>query len=163
MSSPRRLSIALLGLLILVLMLAPASLPAQTTQDSITKVVGLMRANGYDFKTTRSDTVWVIHFPGDHLKDIKVVLAVENDTQVTFVTVVEKRRMPVNTNFMRTLLEQNHKMDRVKVGFDADGDLSVRIDSTVHITDKEEFRAIVTQVKAASDEIYGMIESDLLP
>ena len=163
MSSPSRLRSVLLALLVIFLLVVPTLLSAQTTEDSRQKVISLMRACNYDYTTTRSPTVWVIHFTGERLKDVKVILAVENDTQVTFVTVVEKRRMPVTTGFMRTLLERNHKMDRVKVGFDADGDLSVRIDSTVHITDVDEFRAIVTQVKAASDEIYGIIEPSLLP
>jgi len=81
---------------------------------------------------------------------------------VVFVTLVQNQRLPVTTDFMRTLLEQNHELDRVKVGYDRDGDLSVRIDSNMRVIDATELRDIVNQVKNASDEIYGMIEPSLL-
>jgi hypothetical protein len=82
---------------------------------------------------------------------------------VIFVTVVEKRRMPVTTDFLHTLLKFNHEFDRVKVGLDADDDLSVRIDAPLRLADAQEFHDIVTQIKNASDEIYGKIEPQLLP
>jgi hypothetical protein len=51
----------------------------------------------------------------------------------------------------------------VKVGLDADDDLSVRIDAPLRLADATEFKDIVTQIKNASDEIYGKIEPQLLP
>jgi hypothetical protein len=138
---------------------------AQSSTEGSAKMVSLMQANNYDFHTTKSPTVWTIHFTGTHLKDIKVVLALDvaDNQMVIFVTVVEKRRMPVTTEFMRHLLEQNHAMDRVKIGLDADDDLSVRIDAPLRIADATEMRDIVTQVKNVSDELYGQIEPSLLP
>ena len=133
-----------------------------TTTDSAAKIVNLMQADSYNFQSTKSPTVWMIRFAGDHLKDIKVVVTVKDSTMVCFVTLVENQRMPVTTDFMRTLLEQNHELDRVKVGYDHDGDLSVRIDSSVRVIDAAELREIVNQVRNASDEIYGMIEPSLL-
>jgi hypothetical protein len=138
---------------------------AQSGADGSAKMVSLMQANNYNFVTTRSPTVWVIHFTGTHLKDIKVVLALDvtNNQMVIFVTVVEKRRMPVTTDFLHTLLKMNHEYDRVKVGLDADDDLSVRIDAPLRLADTTEFHDIVNQIKNSSDEIYGKIESQLLP
>jgi ribosome-interacting GTPase 1 len=135
---------------------------ALNTNATASRVVSLMQANSYNFQTTQSPTVWLIRFAGDHLKDIKVVVTVKDSTMVVFVTVVENQRMPVTTEFMRTLLEQNHELDRVKVGYDRDGDLSVRIDSNMRVMDATELRDIVNQVKSASDEIYGKIEPSLL-
>jgi methyl-accepting chemotaxis protein len=132
------------------------------SSDGAAKMVSMMQADSYNFQTTKSPNVWLIRFSGDHLKDIKVVLTVKDSTMVVFVTLVENQRMPVTTDFMRTLLEQNHELDRVKVGYDRDGDLSVRIDSNMRVMDATELRDIVNQVKNASDEIYGMIESSLL-
>jgi hypothetical protein len=154
--------LCLIAALLLSLVLPMA---AQTSTDGTVKMVSLMQANNYNFTTTRSPTVWVIHFTGTHLKDIKVVLALDvtNNQMVIFVTVVEKRRMPVTTDFMHNLLKQNHALDRVKVGFDADDDLSVRIDAPLRIADATELHDIVTQIKNASDEIYGQIEPSLLP
>jgi hypothetical protein len=133
-----------------------------STDDSAAKVVSLMRADSYSYLSTKSPTVWMIPFTGDHLKDIKVVVTVRDSTMVVFVTVVNSQHLPVTTDFMRTLLEQNHELDRVKVGYDREGDLSVRIDGSVRVMDAAELREIVNQVKNASDEIYGMIEPSLL-
>lgn len=129
---------------------------------SASKMVSLMQADNYNFQPTKSPTVWLIRFSGDHLKDIKVVVTVKDSTVVVFVTLVENQRMPVTTDFMRTLLEENHELDRVKVGYDRDGDLSVRIDGSMRVMDAAELRDIVNQVRNASDEIYGMIEPSLL-
>ncbi|HUB29516.1 MAG TPA: hypothetical protein VL967_07455 [Terracidiphilus sp.] len=140
--------------------LAPHILPS--SGDSSARMVTMMRADSFNFQSTKSPNVWLIRFSGDHLKDIKVVLTVKDSTMVVFVTLVQNQRLPVTTDFMRTLLEQNHELDRVKVGYDRDGDLSVRIDSNMRVIDATELRDIVNQVKNASDEIYGMIEPSLL-
>jgi hypothetical protein len=145
----------------LLLLAHPA--PAQSAAD-IAKVVGLMQADSYTYRTTRSSSVWAIHFAGNHLKDIKVVITLgsgDDPSLIVFVTVTEKRRMPVNTDFMRTLLEEDHKLDRVKVAYDADGDLEVRVDAMLRVTDAQEFKNIIDQVKNSSDEIYGIIEAQL--
>jgi hypothetical protein len=151
-------------LLLLSLLLLPITAQATTlsTDDSAAKVVSLMRADSYSYLSTKSPTVWMIPFTGDHLKDIKVVVTVKDSTMIVFVTVVGNQHLPVTTDFMRTLLEQNHELDRVKVGYDREGDLSVRIDGSVRVMDAAELREIVNQVKNASDEIYGMIEPSLL-
>lgn len=65
--------------------------------------------------------------------------------QVIFVTAAEKRRLPVAADFMRSLLEQNHAWNQVKIGYDKDGDLSVRMDGTPRLDGAEYFRRIVTQ------------------
>jgi hypothetical protein len=156
--------VRLLPLAALLLPLAVQS-PTQSA-DVVAKVVSLMQADNYTYHNTNSPSVWTIHFTGAHLKDIKVVVAVgsgDDSSVIAFVTVTEKRRMPVTTDFMRTLLEENHKLDRVKVGYDADGDLEVRIDAMLRVTDAPEFKNIVDQVKNASDEIYGLIEPQLAP
>ena len=165
MRSRRALSLARLCLFAALLFSLVLPMAAQTTEQGTAKMVSLMQANSYNFVTTKSPTVWVIHFTGTHLKDIKVILALDADNyqMVIFVTVVEKRRMPVTTDFLHSLLKFNHEFDRVKVGLDADDDLSVRIDAPLRLADATEFKDIVTQIKNASDEIYGKIEPQLLP
>ena len=135
---------------------------ALTTGDNAAKVESFMRADSYNFVPTKSPTVWMIPFTGDHLKDIRVVVTVKDATMVVFVTVAQNQHLPVTTDFMRTLLEQNHELDRVKVGYDREGDLSVRIDGSMRVMDAAELREIVNQVRNASDEIYGIIEPSLL-
>lgn len=144
-----------------------SSMPPAHAQSALdtreAKVVSLMKADGYNYVPSRSPSVWSIHFPGKHLTDIKVILAVseDEDLMVVFVTVAEKRRLPVTADFMIKLLDENHALDRVKVGYDADGDLFVREDSSVRILDAEEFRAIVDQVEKSADEVYGIVAPSL--
>ena len=156
-----RLACLLLVSALLPLLAAPARAQSQADID---KVVSLMHADNYDFRTTTSNSVWTIHFTGDHLKDIKVVIAVGGDPSmlVIFVTVSEKRTLPVTTDFMSSLLKKNHEFDRVKIGYDADGDLFVRDDAMLRVTDAEEFHSIISQVEKSSDELYGDIQSQLL-
>lgn len=158
-----RIARFILPVALLLSLATPA--PAQSADD-IAKVVSLMNADGYNRNNTKSNSVWVIHFAGIDLKDIRVGVTISPKpaaTLVVFVTVAEKRRLPVTTDFMRTLLEENEKMDRVKIGFDSEGDLAVRIDARLRVTDAAEFKSIVDQAKNASDELYGMIEPQLTP
>lgn len=130
--------------------------------DSAAKIVSLMQADSYNYLNTKSPTVWMIPFNGDHLKDIRVVVTVKDGTMVVFATIVRGQQLPMTTDFMRTLLEQNHELDRVKIGYDHEGDLSVRIDGSVRVMDAPELREIVNQVRNASDEVYGIIQPSLL-
>ncbi|MGH9564337.1 MAG: hypothetical protein ACRD3S_23020 [Terracidiphilus sp.] len=140
-------------------------LHAQTDAEKADKLVRLLKADGYDYKTTNSPTVFVIHFTGTNLKDIKVVMAVGGDEDsdlVVFVTVASKATMPTTADFRYNLLKFNHEYDQVKVGFDGDDDLSVRIDGSIRLMDADFLKIIVTQMKTASDEIYGKIQPSLV-
>ena len=117
------------------------------------KVDQLMKASGYDF-SRKTATVWVSDFTGKNLKNFRLVVAIQDDVLVSFVTVASKARMPVNTAFMLKLLRFNSTLDRVKIGYDDDGDLFVRCDASVRVLDAKEFHSIVDQVSAASDEVY---------
>ena len=139
---------------------------AQSIEAKTSRLVSLMRDNSYDYKTTKSPTVFVIHFTGTHLSDVKVILALGDDEDsdlVIFVTVVEKRRMPATADFRFKLLKANHEYDQVKVGFDGDDDLSVRADGSMRLADAVYLKNLVEQVKNSSDELYGKIEPELLP
>lgn len=133
---------------------------------NIDKMNNLLQATGFPYRTTNSPTVWVVHFNGAHLKDIRVILALDPDPDseiIIFVTVAEKRRMPATADFRYKLLKMNHEYDLVRVGLDHDDDLSVRTDASLRVADATYLRNLVDQVKRASDEIYGQIEGDLQP
>ncbi len=155
---------ASLVLLFVTVFAAAAPLHAQTTSDRADKLVRLLKEDAYDYKTTTSPSVFVIHLVGDHMKDIKVVLAIGDDSDsdlVIFVTVTPKATMPTTADFRYTLLKFNHEYDQVKVGFDGDDDLSVRVDGSMRLADAAYIKVLVEQVKTASDEIYGKIQPSL--
>lgn len=130
------------------------------TSRSSAKITQLLRASGHEFEQ-KSDTVWAVSYHGKSLKQYRVVIAVENDLMVVFVTVAPKAQLPMTTDFMLTLLRLNNTFDRVKIGLDHDGDLFVREDSSVRILDAQEFKEILDQVSATADETYGDIEDSL--
>jgi hypothetical protein len=138
----------------------------QAAADSTEKLVRLMKEDGFNYVATSSPTVFIIHFTGDHLKDIKVVLAIgpdEDSDLVIFVTVTPKATMPATADFRYKLLKDNFDYDLVKVGFDTDDDLSVRIDASLRVADGTYLKNVVNQVRNASDEIYGKIQPSLIP
>jgi len=139
---------------------------AQALADNTEKLVRLMKEDGFTYVGTSSPSVFVIHFTGDHLKDIRVILALgpdEDSDLVIFVTVTPKATMPVTSDFRYKLLKSNFDYDMVKVGFDSDDDLSLRIDASMRVADATYLKNVVNQVKNASDEIYGMIQPSLVP
>lgn len=138
---------------------------APANADGIAKMVRLMTESGYSFQATRSNTVWKINLTGTHMPGIKVVLTIGGDADsdlIVFVTVVEKQYMPVTTDFMSNLLRQNHEMDQVKIGYDADGDLEVRTDTSLRLVDATMLKHVVEQVRNVSDELYGQIQPSLV-
>lgn len=137
--------------------------PANT--EGIAKMVRLMTEAGYSYQATRSSTVWKIALTGKNMSNIKVVLTIGGDADsdlIVFVPVVEKQYMPVTTDFMNNLLKQNHELDQVKIGYDADGDLEVRTDTSLRLVDAEMLKHVVEQVRNASDDIYGQIQPSLV-
>ncbi|MGA3129372.1 MAG: hypothetical protein ABSD59_01135 [Terracidiphilus sp.] len=156
---------AFLVLFSAALFAAAPPLHAQSDADKTGKLVRLMKEDGYDYKTTTSPTVFIIHFTGDHLKDIKVVLALGGDADsdlIAFVTVTPKANMPTTADFRYTLLKTNYQYDQVKVGLDNDDDLSVRIDGSMRLADAAYLKVIIDQLKSSSNEIYGKIQPSLL-
>jgi hypothetical protein len=138
---------------------------APANADGIAKMVRLMTECGYTYQATHSNSVWKIGLTGTHMASIKVVLAIGGDADsdlIVFVTVVEKQYMPVTTDFMNNLLKQNHEMDQVKIGYDGDGDLEVRTDTSLRLTDAQMLKHVVEQVRNVSDEIYGQIQPSLV-
>ena len=151
----------------LVAVVVAAALPGrtETLNEKASKMERMMRADDYSFKNSRSSTVWSIPFAGKHMSNIKVILAVSeepgSDLLVVFVTVAEKRRLPVTTDFMEKLLSENHQLDRVKIGYDRDGDLFVREDASLRVVDETELKEIVDQVYKSADELYEVVAPNL--
>lgn len=145
---------------------AAPPLHSQSVADKTDKLVRLLKEDNYNYVTTSSPTVFVIHLTGTNLKDIKVILAIGGDVDsdlVIFVTVTPKATMPPTADFRYILLKANHDYDQVKVGFDGDDDLSVRIDGSMRLADAAYLKVLVEQVKNSSDEIYGKIKPYLIP
>ena len=126
------------------------------------KVTQLLQASGYQF-ATHTPIVWSVTRTGSSLKSFKVVISVSEELMVIFVTVVPKARMRMTPEFMQSLLRFNYSLDRVKVAIDDDGDLCVRSDSSVRLADVQEFKVLVEQVAASSNEVYEKSNAFIIP
>jgi len=58
-------------------------------------------------------------------------------------------------------LKFNHRVDRVKIGLDDDGDTFVRVDLSLRVLDAQEFKLNVEQVAAGADEVFAGIQTFL--
>lgn len=134
---------------------AAAAEPA-ATPASAAKLTYFIKASGYNF-TAKTDTVWYAEWHGTTLKNFRIVLAVEGDLMVAFVTAATKPQFQVTPEFLQTLLKFNNSLDFVKVGLDRDGDIFVRSDSSIRTLDAQAFKEIVDQVAASADAVYAGI------
>ncbi len=135
---------------------------SQTTEASSAKVTQLLHGFGTPF-TQKTPSVWYMDYNGKHLKNFRVILAVEGDLLVSFVTVAPKARIQATPDFMHKVMRLNSKFDRVKVGLDSDEDLFVRIDSTVRILDAQEFKLVIDQLASATDDVYDDLSAYITP
>lgn len=155
--------------MILLLTTATAQTPKNAAGNSaadnkaaLAKVVQLLEASGHNY-TKASDNVWTIPFQGDSLKQFNVVAVYTEGLLVTFAIPVKKKNLKVTPDLLRKLLQFNVDMDRVKIAIDDEGDLVVRIDSSLRIMDGEEFKLVVEQVANATESIHSEIKAFILP
>jgi hypothetical protein len=117
------------------------------------KVEQMLKATGFTYKTHNPIT-WSIEFERTTIGKFRVIISNGEDIIVTFTTVTEKAKIRKTPQLMEALLAANHEYDYAKIGLDKDGDLFVRIDSPVRVTDSALLKSIIEQVANASGEIF---------
>ena len=133
-------------------------LHTSSAQDSASpKIARLLEDSGYPY-TKASNNVWSVPFQGKALPSFLLVASVQQDLLVLFVVVAEKKDFKVTPELMQRMLKLNGDLDRVKIGFDKEGDAFVRVDLSVRVLDSQEFKDNVEQVAAAADELFTAIK-----
>ncbi len=149
----------ILAVLLTVTISSPFALaqqPPATPQGASVKVLRLLAGSGYQYKQF-NPTVWAIDFEGKAIGSFKVILTTREHLVVVFTVIAKKAEVPLTPELMQTLLRANSSFDRVKIGFDDDGDLIVRTDLSARILDLQELKDNVEQVAAAVNELYETI------
>lgn len=136
---------------------AAAGPSPQAKPGSAAKLAQILDQSGYTF-TKAADNVWVIKFQGKSLSDFTVFVTSAEDIIVIGAVVAEKSRMKVTPEMTYKLLRLTHNLDRVKIGFDDEEDLFVRVEVSARVCDTQEFKANTEQVAAAVDEVYAAIK-----
>ena len=126
---------------------------AQTPGAAAVKIEQMLKATGFTYKTHNPIT-WSIEFERKTIGKFRVIISNSEDIIVTFATVTEKAKIRKTLQLMESLLAANHEYDYAKIGLDKDGDLFVRIDSPVRVTDSALLKSIIEQVANASGEIF---------
>jgi hypothetical protein len=144
---------------------SPQSVAAAQGQSSIAaKIRQYLEQFGGSY-TKVSDTTWTVPYQGKSLKNYDVFVSTipNSDLVLIGVPVATKKNLKPSQDLYLKLLRYNHVADSVKVGIDDEGDLFLRADLNGRTMDFQEFKEIVEQVAAATDELHGQIQSSLTP
>ena len=116
----------------------------------------LLNQSGYTI-VKKTSKVWTIDFNSTKSPPFRVIISVGSTPApdiVVFVTVIQKKDFTASVESMYKLLKLTYELDKVKVMFDRDDDISVRIDSMLRITDLQALKEIIGQVARSSETIY---------
>ena len=120
----------------------------------------LEKESGY---TKVSENVWTIPYEGKSLARFNVIVTTDPDSKfvVMLVVIAKKKDLRLSQDLLYTILKYNDLADQVKAGIDQDGDLFLRAEISGRLIDLQEFRSVVEQMAAASDQLHGQISSSL--
>ena len=151
------------SVIVALVTLCPATMHARTISDtaapqtreaSSAKVSQLLQQAGYSHRKT-GDNTWVINRPEGKGP---MLVAVGVDFVVVGVIVAVKDNMKSSADLSFRLLKLNHSADYVKIGFDEDDDLFVRVEERIRIVDLQEFKAMVEKVDSSADTAYETVK-----
>jgi len=135
------------------------STPLQA-QPEAARIEKMLKDAGLSYKTHTPNT-WSIEFERKTLGKFRVIVSTGSDIVVTFAIIAKKANINKTPKLMETLLTANHEYDYVKIGFDNDGDLFVRVDNLMRTTDSREMKDTVNQVANASEELFQKIAGSI--
>lgn len=144
---------------------APRVIAAAQGQSSIVvKIRQYLEQFGGSY-TKVSETAWTVPYQGKSLKnyDVFVSTVPNSDLVVIGVTMATKKNLKPSQDLYLKLLKYNNAADSVKVGIDDDGDLFLRADVNGRTMDFQEFKEVVEQVAAATDELHSQVKAFLTP
>lgn len=120
------------------------------------KMTRLLDGTGYKY-VKRKPSVWTIAFAGKRLGNSVVVVTMTPKLAVLFTIIGANAVTQKTPQLMQILLRANSTFDYCKVGFDHDGDLFVRLDAPMRVTDSRQLKTDLEQLMSASDELYGQV------
>ena len=134
-----------------------ASFPQGATAQSSAKVEQWLKQSGLNY-TKAADNVWLVKSKGNALQDFNTLVATNEGVVVIGVVMANKKDFKMSQDLLFKILKLNHDYDFVKIGFDNDDDLFVRLERKVRTLDLEEFKACYSEVTVASDRLYTEIK-----
>jgi hypothetical protein len=120
----------------------------------------MLKDTGFSY-TTHNPTTWSMEFERKTLGKVRVIVSTGSDIVVVFAIIAKKANINKTPKMMEALLRANHDYDYVKIGLDNDGDLFVRIDDPLRITDARELKDAINQVANASEEVFVKVAGSI--
>ncbi|HEY5209023.1 MAG TPA: hypothetical protein VIJ42_06200 [Stellaceae bacterium] len=131
-------------------------LHAETSAVDAKKVVRLLQGTGLKY-TAHEGKVWTVDFAGKKIGRSTVVVTNNARLLVIFADIARSKTLEKGVPLMQALLHADHSFDYVKIGFDDDGDLFVRIDAPLRVTDARQLKDDIRQVMRVADDLYGAV------
>jgi len=122
-------------------------LHAQSVADKTDKLVRLLKEDNYNYVTTSSPTVFVIHLTGTKPEGHQGPSWRSEAIRTAIWSSLSRDSKSDHASHGRfsptPCLKPIHDYDQVKVGFDGDDDLSVRIDGSMRLADAAYLKVLV--------------------
>jgi hypothetical protein len=112
---------------------------------------------GYQYEQL-NDRVWKFLFTGRHMKEIDVLAVWQGHLFILGVIMASRQYLKESTPLLEHLLLLNNNLDRVKIGYNSEHMLFVRVDLSLRMMDAQEFKEALDQVSAAADYIFSIIQ-----
>ena len=131
---------------------------AGTQTKPLAKIAGFLEQSGYTYTKAR-ENIWTVAFKGKALSEFNVAISGNESTLLVLVVLVEQQKSLHGNiqELMYKLLKFNDAADYVKLCIGDDSELLVRSDLPTRTLDLQEFKDVVEQVAAATDEIYATV------
>jgi Putative bacterial sensory transduction regulator len=114
----------------------------QNTQaDATAKVERFLQQSGFTHRKT-GDRTWVVERQGKTMGKLTILVATGSGFMVAGIILAAKDSMNTSPEMMFKLLKFNHSLDYVKVGFDDDDDLFVRMEVKTRLLDQQQFNEV---------------------
>jgi hypothetical protein len=128
-----------------------------TTAQTSAKIEQWLKQSGLTY-TKAGDNVWLVKSKGNALQEFNTLVAAYEGVVVIGVVMANKKELKMSQDLLFKILKLNHDVDFIKIGFDNDDDLFVRLERKVRTLDLEEFKACYTEVTAAADRLYTEVK-----
>lgn len=117
--------------------------------------------SGYQYEEL-DPQIWRFLFAGKHMPEIDVIAVWQGQLFILGAILTSRQFLRESMQFMEQLLFLNNNLDRVKIGYNHENMLFVRVDLSVRNLDPQEFKDALDQVSAATDFVYGAIKPFLI-
>ena len=142
---------------------APKTKPAPAAaKDNAGKITQLLGKSVEQYRKI-TENIWTVAYQGESIGKFDLIVATVPDTELFFMSVplAKKKDLRINEDLLYKLLRYNNSADYVKVGFDDDGDLFLRAEVNARLIDLKEFKIIIEQVAAASNQLHEQIKDSI--